>query len=382
MSHTSVVSGAEHSLLILMAALPREAVAGIACPPGDLADRAERLGITVFPLTELRVSLRLTPRRVPAAGWRLIRSVAAVRVAAHRSKATVIHANSMRAAIIAVGANGLGAPPVVAHIRDVLPPGRLPRLLNRAVRRRVRSVVAISHHVAAGFSAGNDNGAPISVIDNPVELRRFLDGESRAEPLLRELGVSSGAPLLGIVGQITSWKGHDTAVRSLALLEPRHADVILLIVGAVKFADPSTRLDNTAFLSSLEGEISRLGLGPRVVFTGECRDIPAVLAALDVLLVPSLAEPFGRTVAEAMAAGTPVIATTVGGPPEIIDDELTGLLAPPGEPARWASAIAAVLDDPESAQATAERARAVALRRFDERLHAKRMLEIFEKASA
>jgi L-malate glycosyltransferase len=136
-----------------------------------------------------------------------------------------------------------------------------------------------------------------------------------------------------------------------------------------------------AFLAMLEDEVTRLGLGHRVVFTGERGDIPAVLAALDVLLVPSVEEPFGRTVAEAMAAGTPVIATTVGGPPEIIEDTLTGLLAPPGEPDQWARAITSVLDDPEGAHAMSERVRAVALARFDEHLHAERMLEIFEAAT-
>jgi L-malate glycosyltransferase len=380
-SHTAVVSGAEHSLLTLIAALPSEVIAGVACPPGELAERAHRMGVAVYTLPQLRVSLRVAPRQIPTLGWSLLRAALIVAAAARRSGATVVHANSLRAAIIAMSARAFGAPPFVAHVRDVLPSGRLPLLLNRAVRRRARSVVALSHYVAAGFSAGNGRGAPISVIDNPVDLRRFLSAPEARGSERRELGIDSDVPLLGIVGQITSWKGHDTAIQSLALLEPPHANASLLVVGAVKFTDSSTRLDNLAFLRFCEEEVTRLGLNGRVVFAGEREDIPAVLAALDLLVVPSVEEPFGRIVAEAMVVGTPVVATTVGGPAEIVEDGVTGLLAPPGEPEQWARTITRMLDDRDGARAMAERARAVASSRFDAQLHAARMLEIFEAAA-
>ena len=110
-------------------------------------------------------------------------------------------------------------------------------------------------------------------------------------------------------------------------------------------------------------------------------DVPTILRSLDVLLVPSREEPFGRTIAEAMVVGTPVIATSVGGPAELIEDRVTGILAPPDAPAQWAQAIDALLANPDAAQAMARRARDVAIGRFDHRLHASRMLEIFERAS-
>lgn len=379
-SHTSTVSGAEHSLLTLMEAMPREKVAGIACPPGDLADRAEAMGLAVYPLPELRASLRVTPRNLPTMGWRTLRGVIAVRKAARRAKATVIHANSTRASLLAGYAHSLGGPPVVAHIRDALPCGRLSLRLNRAVRRRAQHIVALSNYVADAFAVGNDRGAPISVVDNPVKLGRFLNGKQDAEGL-RDLWGNGDAPLLGIIGQITSWKGHDTAVRALALLSD-HPDARLLVVGGIKFADSSTRLDNRGFLADLEQEITELGLDDRIVFTGERHDIPAVLAALDAVLVPSHGEPFGRTVAEAMVAGTPVIASADGGPAEIIDHGITGLLVPPGEPAEWARAIGYVLGNPDRAMRVAERGQRLAVTRFDERLHAARMLQILGSASA
>jgi glycosyltransferase involved in cell wall biosynthesis len=184
-----------------------------------------------------------------------------------------------------------------------------------------------------------------------------------------------------IVGQITSWKGHDTAIRALHELRRDHPRARLLIVGEVKFADASTRLDNRGYLEGLRRLVEELDLGEAVAFAGERADISKIMARADVVLVPSVEEPFGRSVAEAMAVGTPVLATTVGGPAELIEDGVSGLLAPPGEPAAWSEAIERILDDPEWALQMGRRASDLAQRRFAVGAHVAAMMEVYQAAS-
>ena len=97
----------------------------------------------------------------------------------------------------------------------------------------------------------------------------------------------------------------------------------------------------------LERRVRELGLDDIVTFVGFRRDVPAVLRELTVLVCSSHVEPFGRSIIEAMAAGVPVVATRVGGIPEIIEDRDSGLLVPPRDPAALASAVTRLLDDPE-----------------------------------
>jgi glycosyltransferase involved in cell wall biosynthesis len=123
-----------------------------------------------------------------------------------------------------------------------------------------------------------------------------------------------------------------------------------MLVGSIKFADRATRYDNHAYQAELERLVGELGLEGAVIFAGQQPDVPTIMRAVDAILLPSWEEPFGRVVAEGMAAGRPVIATTVGGPAETIADGRTGLLAPPKEPAAWAAAITRLLDDPAFAR--------------------------------
>ena len=94
-----------------------------------------------------------------------------------------------------------------------------------------------------------------------------------------------------MVGQLTPWKGQDDAIRALARLLPRYPGAHLLIVGEAKFTAPSARYDTGRYRRDLEALAVELGVPGRVTFTGERGDIPALMAALDVLLMPSWSEP-------------------------------------------------------------------------------------------
>jgi glycosyltransferase involved in cell wall biosynthesis len=116
--------------------------------------------------------------------------------------------------------------------------------------------------------------------------------------------------------------------------------------------------------SEAEAEAQRLGLTGRVVFLGVRKDVPELLSGLDAVLFSSVREGFSLTMLEAMAAGVPVIATEVGGTPELITHGRTGLLVPPGQPEQLAEALVGLLLDPAGAAAIQEAARKSVEERF------------------
>lgn len=359
--------------------MPSEVDLGVACPNGPLATSVRKIGLPVHLIPGTAASFRLHPLRTPRAAAEIGAAAVAVRQIARRHGATVLHANSVRAGLVTRLAGELAGPPAVVHVRDVLPSSVAARSVARALTSRATDLIAISHYVKRTFQSLSADAA-LTVIDNAVDQQRFDVDAHDALQTRRVLRVGSEAPLLGIVGQITPWKGHETAIRALAGVRSRHPGTTLLVVGTIKFADPGARLDNCRCLNALHTLVRDLDLGGSVVFLGERDDIPRILRALDILLVPSTAEPFGRTVAEAMTTATPVIATSEGGPAELLEHGVSGLLAAPGDHEAWASAIDQLLSDRRTAGRMAQIARDSALIRFATDRHARAVLAVLESA--
>lgn len=377
-NHTGRVSGGEISLLTLLSGLPAGIEPAVACPPGELTERVRELGVRVLPIPGTDASLRLHPTRTPRALLEMARAAAAVRHAAAAASAEVVHANSIRAGLICARP-GSGRK-VVVHVRDCLPPGPASRLTLRAIG-RADALVANSEYTRRALGPA---AAGARVVYNPVQLDRFA-GLSLSPTAARErLGLDGDGPVLGVVAQITPWKGQDDAIRMAGLLARDRPGLRLLLVGGAKFDSAATRYDNRAHLAALQRLAESSGLGERVVFLGDRRDVPEVLRAMDLLLAPSWEEPFGRSIVEAMAAGTPVVATAVGGPPEILapGGEECGVLLPPRDPETWAAEIERLLENPTRRLRLAERARRAAAERFSVERHVASVRALYEELVA
>jgi L-malate glycosyltransferase len=377
-NHTATVGGGERSLLDLLSALPEEVSPALACPDGDLALAASRLGVPTTPIPEAAPSFRLDPVQTAGGLIRLGRAAVAFRRVARRAQVDLIHANSVRAGLIAAPPLRLAAAPVVVHIRDCLPQGRAAQLTRRAIGSGAAIVLANSEYTAASFVL-NRAHPPVRTVYNPVDTSVFdpmrIDrGEARAG-----LGLAWDEPTLGVIAQITPWKAQDDAIRALAALRRGGRDARLLIVGSAKFARGTEAFDNVDFERSLHALADELGLGDAVNFLGERGEVAEILRALDLLLVPSWEEPFGRSVIEAMAMETPVIATSVGGPAEIVSDGVDGLLLPPRQPERWAKAARELLDAPARLRAMGEAGRRTALSRFGRETHVQAVLAAYRE---
>ena len=157
-------------------------------------------------------------------------------------------------------------------------------------------------------------------------------------------GLDQRAPLVGIVGRVTGVKNHRLFLTAAARLLAVRPDVHFVVVGDGDLGPEVRTLAR------------RLGLSSRVTFTGWRHDLSRIYADLDVLVSCSKSEGTPFAIIEAMAAGCPVVATAVGGVPDLIDDQVSGLLVPPGEPAPLAAAVLRLIRDPGFARALARSA--------------------------
>lgn len=375
-NQTAQVSGAERSLLALLKGLGGAVDPLVACPHGALAEALAEQGVRRAAIAGTEASFRLHPVHTTRGVLDIGRSALGVHRLAHRAEPALVHANTTRAALLALLGRDRSGPPVLAHIRDWVPDGRLSRLVRSLIARRADAVVANSAYVARQFD-GLPLRRPIRVVHNPVDLDRFDPGAADGARVRAELALPSDTVVLAVVAQLTPWKGQDDAIRALARLRAEGREAVLLLAGSAKFAAAGTQFDNRAYERRLHELAAELGVADLVRFAGERSDVPDLLAATDVLLLPSWREAFGRVAVEAMAMGVPVVATEVGGPAEAVRAGVDGLLLTPREPVLWAERLRPLVESREARERMGANGRARA-REFDLRTHAAEMLEAYE----
>jgi glycosyltransferase involved in cell wall biosynthesis len=230
-------------------------------------------------------------------------------------------------------------------------------------------------------------GPPVDLLYNGVDLSVYDQTEACCT-LPEEYGFAPGTQLVGCVARLEPEKGQPTLLEAWPLVLERVPEARLLIVGEGSRRDALEVQARALGLlgADCEGDacVGTLGARPgaKVVFTGRRDDVPSVTAALDVAVLPSYREALGLVVLEAMALGRPVVASAVGGIPEMIDDERTGLLVPPRDPQALAAAIVRLLTDHPLADMLAKRAHDVVHERFCIQLMVRAIEAIYDEGAA
>ena len=165
-----------------------------------------------------------------------------------------------------------------------------------------------------------------------------------------ELGIPEDSPMITTVGNLYPTKGHLYFVRAAAAVKDRFPEARFVVVG-------QTFEGRTEYAEHLYNEARSLGLEDSMIFTGFRGDVSDILRATDILVQPTLSESFGMAIAEGLAAELPVVASDVGGVPEIILDGETGLLVRPRDPEAIASSVLSLLERPEYAASMASQGR-------------------------
>jgi glycosyltransferase involved in cell wall biosynthesis len=317
-NHGAVVGGGELSLLDLLRGLDRDRWAPILVVPedGEVAARGRDLDLPVhvIPLPSLR-----RPRRDA------VRSAGALARLARATDAALIHANGSRAMAYTAAAGRSRGRPTLWHVRVADRDG----LVDRVLCALATAIIATSRAVARRFPWA---GAKVRLVPNGVDLERFAP-RPQSGALRASLGLPPSAPVAVSVGRHVPEKGYRHLVDATALVERARPGVHWVLVG-----DGELR-------GQLEAQARRLGLGSRVHFTGWRDDVADVLALADVFVLPSESEGFGRVLVEAMAMGRAVVATAVGGVPDVVVAGETGLLVRPADPVALADAVQALLAD-------------------------------------
>ena len=231
-------------------------------------------------------------------------------------------------------------------------------LLHAWLYRRLDRMIALSH-IQKGFLADCLPVDKFEIIPNGVDTERFQP-RPRRDDIRKSWGVRPENFLFGLIGRLDRQKGSLEFVQAAAEILKTHPQARFALVGGNTIGEGDFDREIRALLTSH-------GLGTQVVLTEFRKDIPDVMNALDVFVMPSYEENFANVLLEALASGLPVIGTDSGGTPEILDRGETGLLCAPQSFASLAEAMRRLLDDPELTQVLRRRARAKAEREYDMR---------------
>lgn len=300
----------------------------------------------------------VTTAPVSAASWRNVAEIRRLGAFIQRVRPDVVNPHLFRSVLVAAPlAKALGVPAVVEtyHGREAWRQGPLRGsfLVDRLVARTVDRVIAVSE--AARVFLVREKGYPsdkIVVVPNGRDLSIFRPGTARAAARA-ELGLDEAVPVVGVVGRLETQKGHVYLLEAWRTVTHAFPETRLLVVG-----DGTLR-------GELEARARELGIAGSVLFTGFRSDVPRVLDAIDVLVLPSLYEGMPLTAIEASAMARPVVASAVDGTPEVVRNGVTGLLVPPAHPRALARALSALLGDPEARRRMGDAGRDHALGRFD-----------------
>jgi glycosyltransferase involved in cell wall biosynthesis len=311
---------------------------------GDLQAELEALGIEV---TLLRMS--------DLGGGAVLRSLAD---RMRRSGTAVVHTHNVLPHKFGALAARCAGVPVVVHTKHgrnfVRRPFEHPKAqvyghLLSWITDRIVAVSENAHEVCRRYELVP--ARKLMTMKNGIDVRRYELEIDRAA-VLSQLGIPASARVVGNVARCVLEKDHATLVRAFARVLPSVPDAFLLLVGDGPLLEAT-------------GALCRgLGLAERVKLAGRRADVPRVLRALDVFALSSITEGTSISLLEAMSAEVPVVATAVGGNPELVEDGVTGLLCPPSDPDALAARIGEVLRSPAPARHRARAAKAKVIRLY------------------
>jgi glycosyltransferase involved in cell wall biosynthesis len=323
-----VAGGAERHLLELWSRLDRDRFAvEIHCfrREGQFLPEVEGLG---WPLRDLGLGRRIYDARGARGLARLVGGLRAF--APH-----VVHGYLFGPCLFAGLAGRMAAVPHVVAAKRNVDAFESPRQrwLHGLGLRLATRVTAVSERVADSAAALGVPRAKITVIPNGVDVGRFSTPAAERPPELQ-----GRTPVLGSVGCLAPRKDYAVLLEAVAGLRARYPRLLFVLVG-----DGPER-------AALESRARSLGLDGAVMFAGERPDVERWLPHFDLFALSSREEGIPNALLEAMAAGRPVVATAVGGTPEVVVDGLTGVLVPPGDPSALRAALERLLERPEDAR--------------------------------
>lgn len=320
---------------------------------GSMLDYALARGVQPHVIPEIVTAFSLTPRDVKA--------LAKLYFLMRRERPHIVCTETAKAGFLGRLAGRLAGVPVIVHtfhghvLHGYYGPVKnwLMRRMERSLARFTDRLVTVSEQVKSDLvNYGIAKAEKITVIPLGFDLEPFLTSHTRRGAFRREMELSDEHKLVGIVGRIFPIKNHRLFLQSAARISAQEPAVRFVIVG------------DGVLRGAVEQQARELGIADSVLFTGWRRDLPGIYADLDILVLSSDNEGTPVSAIEAMAAGCPVVATRVGGLPDLIDDRRTGRLVPPRDEKALAEAVLDLLRSPETARDLGRNAKEAVGKRF------------------
>jgi glycosyltransferase involved in cell wall biosynthesis len=320
---------------------------------GTMIDFTRAHGIEPMIVPEMVGQATLAPRDAVAL-WRLVRLM-------RRYRPHIVDTHTAKAGSLGRVAAWMAGVPVIVHtyhghvLEGYYDPvrTRLLRVMERGLARLSTRLLVVSRRVGEDLvRLGAVPAGKIEVVPLGMDLAPFLDVDHRRGRLRREFGIPDEAPIVAIVSRIFAIKNHALFIDAAARVLRELPDVRFLIVG------------DGILRPAIEQQAARLGIQQNVIFTGWRRDLAEIYADTTILVVSSNNEGTPVSAIEAMASAVPVVATRVGGLPDLIRDGETGVLVPPRSIAALSDALVALLKDPSERRRLGTAARADAVARF------------------
>jgi sugar transferase (PEP-CTERM/EpsH1 system associated) len=366
--HRFDVGGLENGLVNLLNRIPPERYRHAIICMTDYSEFRKRLtnpAVTVYAINkqdgkDFGAYVRL---------WRLLRQLRPV----------IVHTRNLSALEGSVVATFAGVPARVhgehgRDIHDIDGRNRKYLALRRFCQHFVQRYIPLSQDLERWLRevVGVPN-AKIRQIYNGVDIERFYPANGR-EPLPHHGFTDDDCVVIGTVGRLEQVKDQLTLVRAFAEVSQRcprlASDLRLVLVG-----DGSTR-------GKLEQLAAELNVSDRLWITGARDDVPALMRGMDVFVLPSLAEGISNTILEAMASGLPVVATRVGGNPELVSEGNTGCLVPANDPVAMATALQTYIESPALRNKHAQTGRRRVLEEFSMAAMVNRYLAVYDEMMA
>ena len=332
---------------------------------GPLERWFEDLGVPVFSGGLEKGDMSRAPWKVALAEWRLLCLI-------YRLKPSVIHCFLPLITFMGALSGRIARVPLVVTSRRAL--GTHQR--RYPILRPLDHVASrLSHRVTVNSQAvwndmvrrDNVDASKLVLIYNGVDTGPFEAALSYREDVRRDQGVKANAKVMIVIANLIPYKGHSDLIQAAKEVVNRFPDAIFLLVG-----------EDRGIQKELEQKVVDFGIGQSVRFLGRQDNVPKLLAASDISILPSHEEGFSNVILESMAAGLPVVATDVGGNGEAILDGITGWLIPPKDPKALGVKIIDLLRDPDRAKEWGRRGKERVNREFTVNRMVAAHIELYE----
>lgn len=370
------IGGAEVSLISLLQNYNRQKYRLIPVIPGrgGLSRRFDELRIPYKIVKMNRLEDTRNPIVLLFYIFRFIIGVMTITFLAKKENICLVHTVTQRAHLYGGVAAKLCGIPFVPWLQDY-PTNIWIRAMLQLILKFTASVIVVNSRSTEKMYAGDRKiTSKTTLIYPPTEMRLFNPDISPIK-VKKELGLSDNYPIVGLIGHINPVKGHTVFIEAAKYVIEQFPAARFLIIGGIVFHK------DVAYANQLKKLAREKRLTNEVVFLGFRSDVPEIIASLDIFVLASLTEPFGKVVVEAMAMKKPVVATRVGGVPEIIEHGKSGILIPPGDAMTLAEAITKVAKDENRARKIGVVGRRTVIRKFNLGNFLQRFERVFDKYS-